>query len=340
MIDRGEAPFGKSRPAWLGYASGVGVIHLLAFSLLLIKMRNYPQLLGFAFLAYTLGLRHAFDVDHIVAIDNVVRKLVQQKENPAGAGFFFSLGHATVVCAMALITAFSLGWAEGGLPQLKAYGGIVATTVSGTFLILIGVFNLFIWLSVYRLFKEMRRGKYEEEDLDHLLASRGFLSRIFKFAFRFINKSWHVYPLGFLFGFGFDTASEIALIAVSASVAFQAMPMSVVAVLPLLFAAGMTLMDTADGVFMTTAYNWAFANPLRKIYYNLSVTGMSVVAALVIGLVELLQLLTPALGLNSGIWGWIQHLSFGSMGYLLVVLFVISWAFSYGLWRVLRLEEH
>ncbi len=185
----------------------------------------------------------------------------------------------------------------------------------------------------------MRRGEYDEENLDQLLLNRGFISRFFRPLYRLINKSWHVYPLGFLFGLSFDTASEIALLAISANLSSQAVPFAVILSLPILFAAGMSLMDTADGVFMTTAYHWAFSTPLRKIYYNLSVTGLSVIAALFIGLIELAQIITPKLGLNSGIWGWIQNLNFGGIGYLLVGLFVLAWGISYLLWKVLRLEN-
>jgi high-affinity nickel-transport protein len=190
-----------------------------------------------------------------------------------------------------------------------------------------------------KFFINMRKGEYDEHHFDELLLSRGFMSRFLGPLYRRINKSWHVYPLGFLFGIGFDTASEVALLAISATVAAQSTNISVILVLPVLFAAGMSLMDTADGIFMTTAYNWAFSTPLRKIYYNLSVTGISVIAALVIGVIELVQLVAPKLGLTSGFWGWIENLNFGTMGYLLVALFIASWLVSFGIWKVLRLED-
>ncbi|MDK2895725.1 MAG: nickel/cobalt transporter (NiCoT) family protein [Moorella sp. (in: firmicutes)] len=327
------------RPKWLHYGAVIMGLHLLGISLLLPKASEYPGLVGIGFLAYTLGLRHAFDADHIAAIDNTVRKMVQQEEDPTGVGFFFSLGHSTVVFLMAMITAISVFWVQKNLPQLEAVGGLIGTTVSGVFLILIGLFNLAIWFDIYRIFIKMRRGQYNEENLEQLLLSRGFLSRFFGPLYRFIKKSWHVYPLGFLFGLGFDTASEVALLAISANAATQAIPFAVILSLPILFAAGMSLMDTADGIFMTTAYNWAFSTPLRKIYYNLSVTGLSVIAALLIGLIELAQVLTPKLGLNNGVWGWIQTLDFGGIGYLLVGLFVLVWGLAYFLWKVLRIED-
>ncbi len=339
MNGRGGKITAKGRPKWLRYGAAVAGIHLVGLALLFLKVREYPQLLGFGFLAYTLGLRHAFDADHIAAIDNTVRKMVQQKEDPTGLGFFFSLGHSSVVFILAIITALSMHWAQLHVPQLKEVGGLIGTAVSGSFLLAIGLFNLYIWFDIYRFFKQMRQGKYDEGNLEELLLSRGFLSRFFGPLYRMINKSWHVYPLGFLFGLGFDTASEVALLAISANAATQALPFGVILSLPILFAAGMSLMDTADGVFMTTAYDWAFSTPLRKIYYNLSVTGLSVVAALLIGTVELVQIFSSKLGLNGGIWDWVQNLNFGDFGFLLVGLFIVVWGFSYVFWKVLRLEN-
>ncbi|AGK96643.1 HoxN/HupN/NixA family nickel/cobalt transporter [Clostridium pasteurianum] len=329
----------KNQPKWLRYGIIVAILHIIGIILLLTNAQKYPQIIGFGFLAYTFGLRHAFDADHIAAIDNTVRKLVQQKEEPTGVGFFFSLGHSSVVFVMSVLTAFSMKWAQNNIPQIKEVGGVIGTTVSGGFLLLIGILNLYIWFDIYKIFTGIRRGQYNEEHLDELLLNRGFISRFLGSFYRFINKSWHVYPLGFLFGLGFDTASEVALLAISANAATQAIPATLIISLPILFAAGMSLMDTADGIFMTTAYNWAFSTPLRKIYYNLSVTGISVVAALCIGFIELTQILTPKLGLNSGFWQWIQDLDFGSIGYLLVGLFIISWGLSYLMWKILRLEN-
>lgn len=329
----------SDHPKWLRYGIIVLGIHLLGLVLLIPQVRVYPQLLGFSLLAYTLGLRHAFDADHIAAIDNTIRKLIQQKEDPTGIGFFFSLGHSSVVFIMAIITAVSMHWAQQNIPQLQTIGGLIGTAVSGGFLILIGLMNLYIWFDLYRLFLEMRRGVHDEENLDQLLLNRGLISRFFKPLYRLINKSWHVYPLGFLFGLGFDTASEVALLAISANSATQAVPISGILSLPILFAAGMSLLDTADGVFMTTAYHWAFSTPLRKIYYNLSVTGLSVIAALGIGLIELTQIIASKLGLSGGFFGWIRNLNFGGIGYLLVCLFIVSWLLSLLIWKILRLED-
>jgi nickel/cobalt transporter (NiCoT) family protein len=305
----------------------------------LLNLNHYPQLLGFAFLSYTLGLRHAFDADHIASIDNTVRKMIQEKQDPMGVGFFFSIGHSTVVCIMAIITAISMHWAQKNIPQIQAIASVIGTVVAGSFLLLIGFFNLYIWFDIYGFFKKMRRGELDEENLDQVLLNRGFVTRFFKPLYRFINKSWHVYPLGFLFGLSFDTASEVALLAISATLGTKGMPLTAILSLPIIFAAGMSLMDTADGIFMTTAYHWAFSTPLRKIYYNLSVTGLSVIAALLIGIIELAQILSAKLGFHQGFWTWLQGLNFGSIGYILVGLFILTWALSYSLWRILDFEN-
>lgn len=329
----------KKHHKWIPYGIIVVLLHIIGIILLVANVYKYPQIVGLGFLAYTLGLRHAFDADHIASIDNTVRKLIQQKEDPSGVGFFFSIGHSSVVFIMSILTVFSMKWAQYNVPHIKAIGSIIGTAVSGSFLMLIGILNLYIWFDIYKLFVGVRKGKFDEEHMNQLLLQRGFVSRFLGLLYRFINKSWHVYPLGFLFGLGFDTASEVALLAISANAATQAVPFSMIISLPILFAAGMSLMDTADGIFMTTAYNWAFSTPLRKIYYNLSVTGLSVIAALAIGFIELAQILTPKLGLNYGIWGWIQDINFAGIGYLLVILFILSWSVSYIIWKILRFEN-
>ena len=328
-----------SKRGWIGYGGVVFGLHLFGLLALLQAARAHPVLWGMGFLAYTLGLRHAFDADHIAAIDNTVRKLVRQGESPLGVGFYFSLGHSTVVFLMAIAIALIARWTQQALPHLQTIGGLIGTTVSGAFLLVIGLINLFIWIDIYLIFREMRRGDCDTQALELLLLARGIVTRVAGPLFRVINRSWHVYPLGLLFGLGFDTASEVALLALSAGAAASALPVAGILALPLLFAAGMSLMDTADGVFMTTAYRWAFATPLRKVYYNLTVTGLSVVAALLIGLIELTQVLTQALGLTAGLWGWLQALDFGWIGYLLLTLFVLTWSLSYGAWRLLRIEE-
>jgi high-affinity nickel-transport protein len=329
----------SGRPAWLGYGGTILALHVVGALALLSTARAHPILLGMGFLAYALGLRHAFDADHIAAIDNTVRKLLREGQPPAGVGFYFSLGHSTVVFVMAVAAASFARWAQQALPHAQTIGSVIGTTVSGAFLVLIGLANLFIWIDVYLTFQEMREGRYDAEALEQLLLSGGLVARMARPLFRLVRRSWQVYPVGFLFGLGFDTASEVALLALSAGAATQALPVWGVLALPVLFASGMSLMDTADGVFMTTAYRWAFATPLRKVYYNLTVTGLSVVAALLIGVIELTQVLAHALGLTTGFWGRLEALDFGRLGYLLVALFVLTWSCSYGAWRLLRLEE-
>ena len=323
------------------YLGGVVVLHLLGIVLLAVSMNDHPAMMGLGFLAYTLGLRHAFDVDHIAAIDNTVRKLLQQKEDPLGVGFFFSLGHSTVVCMMAIVAAFAAIWAKSNLPEFQRIGGLIGTSVSGVFLVLIGVINLVIMHNIYQVFIEMRQqsSSDHEQKLDDLLNSRGFIARFITPLFKFVNKSWHVYPIGFLFGLGFDTASEVALLAISAGVAGNTSHLSGLFALPILFAAGMSLFDTADGIFMVRAYKWAFRTPLRKIYYNMSVTGLSVAAALVIGSIELAQIIGPKLGLSGSFWSWVQGIDFSSLGYILVGLFFFTWLLSYSIWHFMKIEQ-
>jgi high-affinity nickel-transport protein len=337
MIDRDRPE--KLGTGWLGYGVAVLGLHVLGGVAMLSAARVHPALAGMGFLAYVLGLRHAFDADHIVAIDTTVRKLVQQRRDPLGVGFYFSLGHSTVVFLMALAMALVTRWTQHGFPHLKAIGALVGTTVSGGFLLLIGLINLFIWIEIYLIFQKMRRGEHDAQALEHLLLSRGMVARFAGPLFRMIDRSWQVYPVGFLFGLGFDTASEIGLLALAAGAAVTAIPLAEILALPILFAAGMSLMDTSDGVFMTTAYRWALATPLRKIYYNLTVTGLSVVAALVVGVIELAQVLTKEMGVSTGFGKWLQALDFGAIGYLLAGLFVVAWSFSYGAWKLLRIEE-
>lgn len=330
---------GERHPTWLWYACVIGSLHGLGLILLLPATRTHPALLGLGFLAYTLGLRHAFDPDHIAAIDNAVRKLVQQRRDAVGVGFFFALGHSTVVFLMALATALITRWTEQAIPHLKEIGGILGTTVSGSFLILLGLINLLIWMNIYSTFQSIRRGQGDPEALERHLVCGGLIVRLAAPLFRFIGTSWHVYPVGLLFGFGFDTASEVTLLALSAGAAASQLPLGAMLALPVFFAAGMSLMDTADGVLVTAAYRWALATQVRKVCYNLTVTGLSVVAALVIGLIELIQVLMKEFGLATGGWKWLKQLDFGAVGYLLVALFVLAWALSYGRWRLFRLEE-
>jgi high-affinity nickel-transport protein len=327
------------RNQWGGYALVVVLLHAAGLTLLFAAARTHPTLWGIGMLAYTLGLRHAFDVDHIAAIDNTVRKLIQQKRSPHGVGFYFSLGHSTVVFLLAAAMALSVKWVERELPQFESIGGVIGASVSGTFLLVIGLLNLAILLNLFKLFREYRQGRHPADEFEKLLDSRGFFARLIRPLYRFIRRSWHVYPLGFLFGLGFDTASEIAVLSISAGAAKDAVPFVGIMSFPLLFAAGMSLMDTADGMFMTTAYRWAFATPLRKLYYNLTVTSLAVIAALLIGMTELAQVVTDKLGFEGGFWAWLQNVSFDLLGYVLVAAFIAAWAVSFAVWKWLRLEE-
>jgi high-affinity nickel-transport protein len=306
---------------------------------------RYPVALGIGvgFTAYLFGLRHAFDADHISAIDNTTRKLMAEGKKPLGVGFFFSLGHSSVVLGLALALAFAASQVASQVTSdnsaLKSYGSLIGTTVSGVFLLLIALLNVIILLDILGVFREMRHGTYDEERLEAQLDARGFMNRYFGRLSRAVSESWQMYPIGFLFGLGFDTASEVALLALAAGAASTGLPFYAVICLPIIFAAGMSMMDTADGAFMTKAYGWAFSNPVRKIYYNITVTGLSVLVALLIGTIEILSIVQAELNLTGPFWGLIASLDLGAIGYLIVGLFVATWLASYAVWRLGRIEE-
>jgi high-affinity nickel-transport protein len=324
-----------SRVEWLrlsGFGGAVAFLHVAGWGLFLLFARSNPALAGLGTLAYTFGLRHAFDADHIAAIDNSTRKFLQEEKRPLGVGFFFSLGHSSVVLALTASLAFGAAGVKARIPSFQHWGSYVGAGVSGTFLWIIGILNLLVLLDIVRVFREMRAGTLDEERLEQKLRERGLMSRLFigGVASR-IRESWQMYPLGVLFGLGFDTATEVGLLAISAGVATNTdhVPFLAVLSLPLLFAAGMSLMDTADGAFMSHAYTWAFSNPIRKVYYNLTVTTLSVVVAIGVGSVELLQVV--------GAPGF--QVDFNLLGYGIVGLFVVTWATSALVWKVTRLEE-
>jgi high-affinity nickel-transport protein len=312
-----------------GFCCAIALLHVLGWALFFYYSPRNPALAGLGALAYTFGLRHAFDADHIAAIDNTTRKLLSERQRPLGVGFFFSLGHSSIVFVFATGLALGTQAVDARIPAFQHYGSFIGASVSGTFLWLIGILNLVVLVDIIRLFFDLRHGSYDHQRLEQRLLDRGFMNRLFlgRLAQR-ITKSWQMYPLGALFGLGFDTASEIALLALAAGVATHHVPFLAVVSLPLLFAAGMSLMDTIDGAFMSQAYGWAFSNPVRKIFYNISVTSLSVTVALVIGTVELLQ-----------VAGWLGELDLGLVGYAIVALFVLTWALSYGVWKVRRIEE-
>ena len=303
-------------------------------------MLRYPALVGLGFAAYAFGLRHAFDADHIAAIDDTVRYMLQKGKRPLGVGFFFSLGHSTIVLALAIAITFAATTVKQQLPGLQNIGGILGAGVSGAFLWVIGILNLLVLLDVLKIWRQAKAGTHNHAHLESLLRQRGLLNRLFGGRLqRLMNHSWQMYPLGLLFGLGFDTASEIGLLAMTAGASAGNLPVPAILSMPILFAAGMSLMDTTDGVLMAKAYNWAFLNPLRKVFYNLTTTALSVAVALVIGTIELLQVMIGVLNLHGGAYDVLAHLDFGSLGYLIVAMFLLAWAASVGFWKLQRVEE-
>ncbi|MGB6754553.1 MAG: HoxN/HupN/NixA family nickel/cobalt transporter [Xanthobacteraceae bacterium] len=316
--------------------------NVLAWTWALIAFRDYPVLIGTAFLAYTFGLRHAVDADHIAAIDNVTRKLMQEGKRPLAVGLFFSLGHSTIVVAASAAIAFATAALEGRFNMLKVVGGAIGTSVSVIFLFLVAAANFIILCSVYRTFQRVRRGGvYVEEDVDHVLARRGLLGRLFRPMFRFVSRSWHMYPLGVLFGLGFDTATEVGLLGISAAEASKGLPIWSIMVFSALFTAAMSLIDTTDGVLMLGAYGWALTKPVRKLYYNLTITFASVLVAVLIGGIEALGLVADRMNLEGPFWSFIGGLNdnFGSLGYLIIAVFVGSWLISIAIYYLGRFDR-
>jgi high-affinity nickel-transport protein len=307
-----------------------------------VAFHRYPVLLGTAFLAYSFGLRHAVDADHIAAIDNVTRKLMQEGKRPVAVGFMFSLGHSTIVILGSLLIAAAALGLQQHIDHLRSLGGVIGTLVSALFLLGIALANLIILRSVYSTFTRVRRGEpYVDEDLDLLLANRGFLARIFRPIFAMIRRSWHMYPLGVLFGLGFDTATEIGLLGISAAEASRGLSLWSILVFPALFAAGMSLIDTTDNVLMLGAYGWAYIKPIRKLYYNLTITSVSVVVAVVVGGIEALGLLGGQLHLQGAFWGLIGRLNdnFGVLGYCIIAIFALAWIVSIAIYKLRRFED-
>jgi len=329
-----------------GFYAFVALLHLVGWgTLIFLVSPRYPSALGIGVgvTAYLFGLRHAFDADHISAIDNTTRKLLADGKRPLGVGFFFSLGHSSVVLGLTLVLAFAAQQVAAQVTSdnsaLRGIGGLIGTSVSGFFLFLIAILNLIVLLDVLRVFRDMRVGQFDEARLESQLDKRGFMNRFFGPLSRAVAHSWQMYPIGFLFGLGFDTASEIALLALAAGAASTGLPFYAVICLPLIFAAGMSMMDTADGAFMTKAYGWAFSNPVRKIYYNITVTGLSVAVAFLVGTVELLSIVQSQLDLSGPFWSVVANVDLGTIGYLIVGLFVLTWAVSFGIWKLGRIEE-
>lgn len=297
-------------------------------------------LAGLGVVAYVFGLRHGVDADHIAAIDNTTRKLLQDGEPAFTVGLWFSLGHSTIVVALTVGLVIATRAIANDIPMLQNAGSIIGTLISGSFLWIIGLINAIILLGVYRIFQGMKRGKLKEKELEALLEQRGFLNRYFRTLFKIVKKPWQIYPIGVLFGLGFDTASEVALIAISVGVGVSSsIPVYYILVLPLMFTCGMVLVDTTDGVAMRMAYGWAFLNPIRRIYYNLTVTLISVLVAWVIGAIELLQVLSNELSLRGAFWDYVNGLDFETLGFGIIAIFLLSWFVSWGYWKVNKLDR-
>jgi high-affinity nickel-transport protein len=342
MLVKSILPAGAAKPEWLGFRGRIVAIYailiaanLAAWIWALIAFAHQPVLIGTAVLAYSLGLRHAIDADHIAAIDNVTRKLMQEGKRPVSVGFFFALGHSTVVVVASLAVALTANALSGELDSYRQIGGIVGTSASALFLFVIAIANLIVLRGVYRALRVAERGdRVSEDEIDALLAQRGWLARFFRPLFRFVSHSWQLFPIGLLFALGFETASEISLFGLSAQASNAVSSWSLL-IFPALFAAGMTLVDTTDGVLMLGAYGWAYRNPMRKLFYNFTITSVSVLVALVVGGIETLGLIAGQFQLHGAFWNAISELNgnFGALGYGIVGLFVVSWGLSYLVYR-------
>ncbi len=316
--------------------AGLVVVNLVIWALAAVAFRHFPVLLGTAFLAYSFGLRHAVDADHIAAIDNVTRKLMQQGRRPIGAGLWFSVGHSTIVFVLSAAVAGSAAVIKGHFGALEGVGGIAGTLVSAGFLLGLAVINLLVLVSVVSTFRRVKAGgDYSDEDLNLLLARRGFFGRVFRALFGLVRRDWHMYPIGLLFGLGFDTATEVGLLGISAAEASHGLPVWSIMLFPALFAAGMALVDTADNQLMIGAYGWAFARPMRKLYYNITITSVSVLVALIVGGLEALGLVQGAYNLSGAFWDPVAALNnnFGMLGYVIIGIFASSWLVSVAIYK-------
>jgi len=333
-----------------GMAATVIALNVAGWGLMAAAMRGHYHLtkteifgVGTGILAYTLGMRHAFDADHIAAIDNTTRKLVSEGKRPLSVGFFFSLGHSSVVFVLAVLLNFGFRAVGSEIRDsgsaLHNITGVVGTTVSGTFLFLIAALNVAVLVSIAKVFRQMRLGRYSDEELEEQLAKRGLMNRFLGPLARRVDTPWKMYPIGLLFGLGFDTATEIALLVLAGSAVVSGLPFYAVLSLPLLFAAGMSLFDTADGCFMNFAYDWAFARPVRKVYYNLTITGLSVFVAFFVGAVEVLGLIARQTHLSGGFWGFMQGFNINTAGFVIVGMFVLTWVVALAIWHFGRIEQ-
>ena len=353
VTDRQRARFTRDEiPRLAGLFGFVALLHLIGFGLFYFynSQPRYHDLVdpqgtlifaGAGALAYGFGLRHAFDADHISAIDDTTRYLLQKGKRPLGVGFFFSLGHSTIVLGLSVGIAIAATAASRFRDSFEAAGGIIGTLVSAVFLYLIASLNLFVLVGIIKMWRQAKHGEYRPEELNQLLASRGLMNRIFKGRYnRFINHSWQLYPVGVLFGLGFDTATEVGLLGLSATAAVAGgLPALAIISLPILFAAGMSLMDTLDGVFMSKAYGWAFVTPIRKIYYNITTTGLSIFVAFVIGTLEVLGLLADKLNLSGGFWDDISTIDINTAGRIIVGVFLVVWIGAVVYYKARRIDQ-
>ena len=343
----------RDRAALAGMYGFIIALHLVGIGVLLFLVvpKSYDlggttgvYGVGVGVLAYTFGLRHAFDADHIAAVDNTTRKLLaENKSKPLSVGFWFSMGHSTIVFGLALLLSVGVkalaGQVENGDSELHSITGIVGASVSGVFLWILGILNLVVLFGIVRVFRRMRSGAYDEQELEAQLDKRGFMNRFLGGLTRSVTKPWHIYPIGVLFGLGFDTASEVGLLVLAGGAAAFNLPFYAILVLPVLFAAGMCLMDTTDGIFMNVAYGWAFAKPVRKVFYNITITSLSVAVALIIGTIELIGVLVDQTHIAGGPLRWIADIPLDDAGYGIVALFVVSWLVALAVWKFGRIEE-
>ena len=322
------------------FACGVALLHLIGWGMFAWYSRREPALAGLGTLAYTFGLRHAFDADHIAAIDNTTRKLMAEGKRPLSVGFWFSLGHSTIVFALALLISLGVRSFDGPVKHdhstLRQATSLVGTAVSGGFLYLIAAINLVILLGIVKVFREMRTGRYDQARLERQLGSRGLMNSLFGRVTKAVAKPQHMYPVGLLFGLGFDTAGEVALLVIAGA---AGLPWYAILCLPILFAAGMSLIDSIDGSFMNLAYGWASSRPVRKVFYNLTITGLSVAVALVIGTIEIGGLISSKLNLSGSFWNWFENVDMNVLGFVIVATFVATWVIAFLIWRLGRIEE-
>jgi nickel/cobalt transporter (NiCoT) family protein len=333
-----------------GMAAFIVALHVIGwFTLVAIVAPQHYALgtktfgIGIGVTAYTLGMRHAFDADHIAAIDNTTRKLMNEGRRPLSVGFWFSLGHSSIVFGLAFLLSLGVrslaGPVEDDNSRLHDVTGLIGTTVSGVFLYAIAIINLLLLARIWRVFRQMRSGHYDEAALEEQLNNRGFMNRLLGRVMKSITKPWQMYPLGLLFGLGFDTATEVALLVLAGSGAASGLPWYAILCLPVLFAAGMSLLDTIDGSFMNFAYDWAFAKPVRKVFYNLTITGLSVAVAFIIGTIELLGLLADRFGLHGAFWDEVGGMNLNIVGFVIVGMFFVTWVIALLVWKFGRVEE-